>query len=177
MSAEHPFAQFRFCPKCGSPKFVVNNEKSKHCEQCGFTYYFNPSAATVAVIINEQGQLLVCRRSKEPSKGTLDLCGGFCDCYETSEEGVIREVKEESGLDVVSTEYMFSIPNTYVYSDFTVHTIDNFFKCKVNSIHKAQAADDAEELMWLSPQDIYPEDFGLNSIRKGIEKILKEKLL
>ena len=46
MMHEHPFAQFHFCPKCGSPRFVEHNEKSKQCEDCGFVYYFNPSAAT-----------------------------------------------------------------------------------------------------------------------------------
>ena len=92
----HPFDTFHYCPKCGG-KFEEHNEKSYRCEQCGFVYYFNPSAATVAVIVNERDELLVCRRAKEPAKGTLDLPGGFCDMYETAEEGVAREVREETG--------------------------------------------------------------------------------
>ena len=68
----HPLEQFRFCPKCGSAHFVEHNQKSKECRDCGFVYYFNPSAATVAVILNEKGELLVARRAKEPAKGTLD---------------------------------------------------------------------------------------------------------
>ena len=84
----HPLEKFRFCPVCGSPDFQVHNEKSKVCRACGFTYYMNPSAATVAVIINDNDELLVVRRAKEPAKGTLDLPGGFSDFDETSEEGV-----------------------------------------------------------------------------------------
>mgnify|MGYP002595502819 CR=1 FL=1 len=76
---EHPLAQFLYCPECGSSHFEVNNEKSKKCADCGFVYYFNPSAATVALILNEKNELLVCRRAKEPAKGTLDLPGGFID--------------------------------------------------------------------------------------------------
>ena len=121
---EHPLAQFKFCPKCGSPRFEVHNGKSKHCLDCGFTYYFNPSSATVALIQNGQGDLLVCRRGKEPAKGTLDLPGGFVDMFETGEEGVIREVKEETGLDVCRAQYLFSLPNLYLYSGFLVHTLD-----------------------------------------------------
>lgn len=172
MIHEHPFAQFHFCPKCGSSHFVIHDEKSKRCEDCGFVYYFNPSAATVAVIINDRHELLVCRRGKEPAKGTFDLPGGFSDCFESSEEGVIREVKEETGLTVTHTEFLFSLPNTYLYSGFTVHTIDNFFLCKVAEFHSAHAMDDAAELLWIPLCEIRPEDFGLNSIRSGIKKLL-----
>ena len=169
----HPLHLFRFCPKCGSPHFVEHNDKSKHCEECGFTYYINPSAATVALIVNDRGEWLCVRRAKEPAKGTLDLPGGFSDLYETSEEGVIREVKEETGLDVTAVEFLFSIPNQYVYSGFTVHTMDMFYRCRVNSFEGARAADDAGEMLWLRPEDIRPEDFGLLSIRKGIRQLLR----
>ena len=46
----HPLELFKYCPKCGSSHFEIHNEKSKHCADCGFTYYFNSSAATVAFI-------------------------------------------------------------------------------------------------------------------------------
>lgn len=114
----HPLELFKYCPKCGSSHFIVHNAKSKHCEDCGFTYYFNPSAATVAFIVNRKGELLVCRRAKEPAKDTLDLPGGFIDMFETGEEGVAREVREETGLTVTEAVYQFSLPNTYLYSGF-----------------------------------------------------------
>lgn len=85
---KHPLDLFQYCPECGSSHFEINNEKSKKCTNCGFVYYFNPSAATVALIQNDQNELLVCRRAKEPAKGTLDLPGGFIDMNETGEEGV-----------------------------------------------------------------------------------------
>ena len=103
----HPLELFKYCPKCGSPHFEVNNEKSKRCADCGFVYYFNSSAATVAFILNDKNELLVCRRGKEPAKGTLDLSGGFIDMYETGEEGVAREVLEETGLQVEEAVYQF----------------------------------------------------------------------
>ena len=107
----HPLALFKYCPKCGSAHFLENNEKSKRCSDCGFVYYFNPSAATVAFILNQKEELLVCRRGKEPAKGTFDLSGGFLDMYETGEQGIAREVLEETGLEVTETNYLFSIPN------------------------------------------------------------------
>ena len=83
----HPLDLFKYCPKCGSSHFEIRNEKAKKCADCGFTYYFNSSAATVAFILNAKNELLVCRRGKEPAKGTLDLSGGFIDMGETGEEG------------------------------------------------------------------------------------------
>lgn len=172
---EHPLSQFKYCPKCGSVHFDINNEKSKRCADCGFVYYFNPSAATVALIMNERNELLVCRRAKDPAKGTLDLPGGFIDMAETGEEGVTREVKEETGMEVKKAEYLFSLPNIYVYSGFTVHTLDLFFRCSVADTLHYKAMDDAADVFFLPLKDIHTGDFGLGSIRKGLEIFLKER--
>lgn len=171
---EHPLEKFHYCPLCGSQRFVIKDFKSKHCEECGFTYYFNSSAATVAFILNEKNELLVCKRAKDPAKGTLDLTGGFIDMGESAEEGVIREVKEETGMEVTQTKYLFSIPNTYLYSGFTVHTTDMFFRCTVKDTTTIQAMDDVAECMWMPLENIQPEAFGLDSIRKGFIRFLSE---
>lgn len=165
---------FRHCPVCGKEGFAINNVKSKRCEGCGFVLYFNAISATVAVIMNEKDEILVARRAKEPAKGTLDLPGGFADSMETAEEAVAREVLEESGLRVTETKYLFSLPNKYLYSGFEEHTLDMFFLCRVESGDCPVANDDVEELAWMSLDDIRPELFGLQSIRRGIE-LLKEK--
>lgn len=169
---QHPLHQFLYCPKCGSSRFVEHNVKSKKCLDCGFVYYFNPSAAVVAVIENPKGELLVAVRAKDPAKGTLDLPGGFVDMYETAEEAVVREVWEETLLKVVSTEYLFSIPNLYVYSGFEVQTVDLFFRCKINNFNDLNANDDVAQLQFVAREKLHPADFGLVSIRKGIEKFL-----
>lgn len=169
----HPLEQFRYCPKCGSADFVVNDEKSKHCKACGFTYYFNASAATVAFILNEQGELLVCRRAKNPAKGTLDLPGGFVDMYETSEEGVAREVREETGLCVTEAKYLFSLPNLYEYAGFVVHTLDAFYQCKVKDTKLVGAFDDVSDCFFVPLGELDAEAFGLASIRKGIRRFLE----
>lgn len=172
---KHPLAQFLYCPECGSSHFEVNNEKSKKCANCGFVYYFNPSAATVALILNEKNELLVCRRAKEPAKGTLDLPGGFIDMGETGEEGVAREVLEETVLKVKETSYLFSLPNIYIYSGFPVHTLDMFFLCTVDDTSHITAMDDVADSFFLPLSEIHPEDFGLDSIRRGLIRYLAQK--
>jgi ADP-ribose pyrophosphatase YjhB (NUDIX family) len=150
----------------------VNNFKSKHCQQCGFTYYANPSSATAAFIFDDEDRLLVARRGKEPAKGTLDLVGGFVDMDETAEEGLCREIQEETGLVVNSVEYLFSLPNRYLYSGMVIHTLDMFFRVHVPTGVPVRAADDAAELLWLPLSEVHPAEFGLQSIRRAVMRLI-----
>ena len=208
----HPLEKFQYCPVCGSAQFEVNNFKSKHCAQCGFTYYGNPCSATAAFIRRSSGQrfqalqedssrqrfqalqedssgqrfhalqqgqdthdeLLVAVRGKEPAKGTLDLPGGFVDMYETAEEGIIREIQEETGLIVESPRYLFSIPNRYLYSGMIIHTLDMFFEVMVDADVHPIADDDAADLQWMPLDSINAADFGLHSISQAVDRYLKK---
>lgn len=174
---KHPLDLFKYCPKCGSEQFNIHNEKSKKCLNCDFVYYFNPSAATVAVILNPKGQILVCRRANEPAKGTLDLPGGFVDSFETGEEAVRREIKEETDLDAKDVRYLFSLPNLYMYSGFLVHTLDLFYLCKVDNTENLLGRDDISEAFFVDTHQLNIEEFGLQSIREGLSMLKKQNIL
>jgi mutator protein MutT len=152
---------------------VENNFKSKRCEDCGFVYYFNSCSSTIAIIINSKQELLVATRAHEPAKGTLDLPGGFVDMEETGEEAVKREVKEETGLEVESVKYLFSIPNKYIYSGFEVQTLDLVYLCKVENLSRLDAEDDVAKLEFIKIPELSPELFGLMSVKEVIKKIQK----
>ena len=169
----HPLHQFEYCPKCGTKAFVERNEKAKQCTACEFIYYFNPSSAVACFIRNSKGELLLVRRAKEPAKGTLDLPGGFVDMHESAEEAAQREVKEETGLDITGCRYLFSIPNLYPYCGFEVHTVDMFFECLTESFDRAKAEDDAAEIIILPTNQLNPDDFGLQSIKKAVDRYIK----
>ncbi|MDD4608695.1 MAG: NUDIX domain-containing protein [Bacteroidaceae bacterium] len=171
----HPLASFSFCPRCGSSAFLIHNEKSKCCQKCGFVYYANACSATVALLFNKKNELLVSRRAHDPAKGTLDLVGGFVDMDETAEEGLLREIKEETTLTVVAPIYLFSRPNLYVYSSFEVHTVDLFYLCKVPDGAQIEANDDVSDLFFVPLEELQIADFGLQSIRNGLQHVLKNK--
>ena len=169
----HPLEVFTHCPKCGSDRWVENNWKSKRCEDCGFVFYSNPSASTAAFVVR-RGALLVGRRAKEPARGTMDLPGGFCDHGETAEEGMARELREETGLEARSMQYLFSLPNIYLYAGMHIHTLDLFFRVDVDDEAVPSAADDVGSLEWVPLGDVRPEAFGLQSVRKAVSLFLKD---
>jgi len=170
MEKKHPLEQFKFCPKCGSANFLINNFKSKKCADCGFVYYFNPSAAVACFLKNANGDLLLAVRANEPAKGSYDLPGGFVDMEETGEEAIVRELKEETGLEIKNLKYVFSIPNHYMYSGFLVDTLDLFFEAEVEDFSLAIANDDVKSIRVVHPSELNKDDFGLESIKKAIVK-------
>jgi ADP-ribose pyrophosphatase YjhB (NUDIX family) len=159
---------FTHCPACGSERFVQNNVKSKRCETCGFVYYVNPSAAVAAFIVNTSGDLLVCKRGKEPEKGTFDLPGGFVDDHESAEGAVKREIEEELKAKVIDAKYLFSLPNEYEYNKMTIPTLDMFFECSLEDMTHLKPSDDVEDCFFIPLNELNPELFGLKSIKKAV---------
>ena len=77
-----------------------------------------------AVVFDEQGRLLLVKRANPPAQGKWSLPGGRLKSGETSEDGVVREVREETGLDVKVVREVGTIQrdapsgDTYVIRDF-----------------------------------------------------------
>ena len=168
----HCLETFSHCPRCGSARFIENDARSKRCAACGFTYYLNASAAVVGVLFDEEGRLLVARRANEPARGTLDLPGGFVDAGETLEEAICRELMEETGARIRVERWLFSLPNLYRFSGMDIPTTDSFFLCRLEPGQVLRPADDVAALQWMRPAELRPADFGLTSIRRGVEKII-----
>lgn len=167
----HIQEHFKYCPKCNSKAI---NFKVKHfvCEKCQFDFYINASAA-VAVLINDtKGNLLLTRRKFDPSKGTLDLPGGFVDIHETAEDAAIREIKEELNLDISKLKYFCSFPNTYTFKEIDYYTLDLVFLAEIESFENIQANDDVSDLLFIPPSNINIEDIGLNSIKIIVKKYI-----
>ena len=101
----------------------------------------------------------------------------FLDLDETAEEGMCREIKEETGLEVKPEDlhYLFSQPNRYPYSGIMCRTIDLFFEVRVKGRLRVGGLDDISSLEWIPLKNLNLEEFGLASIRKGLARYLEER--
>jgi mutator protein MutT len=165
----------KFCPKCGSSQFPFQGEKSFLCASCGFHFFINSAAAVAAIIENEKGEVLLTIRAEEPQKGFLDLPGGFVDPKETVEECLKREIKEELNLTITDIEYLTSYPNEYVFSGYTVYTVDLGFVCKAKGFDKMHVKDDIAGFHFLTREEIDYGKIGAGSIRKLLKYYYNNK--
>ena len=173
----HPLADFSFCPRCGRAGLEHVHGRAIHCSGCDLTYFHNVASAVACFVLDHEDRFLLVRRARDPAKGTLDLPGGFVDPEETVEEAVARELKEETGLSPESMHLCFSLPNVYPYSGITVYTADLFYCVRVASFDGAVAMDDAGALLVRPPSAVSAEEFGLRSVRQGVEKLLADPTL
>ncbi len=112
---------FKFCPHCATPlterEFVedggINLRRACPADTCSFIHYDNPTPA-VGVLLEQDGEIILARGAGWP-EGAFALITGFLERNEDPVKGVIREVKEETNLDVVETRiignYIFERKN------------------------------------------------------------------
>ncbi len=174
MSNTHPLKVLKYCPKCGSHDFVASCEHSLVCESCGFHYFLNAAAAVAALITDDEGKLMLVTRGVEPDYGKLDLPGGFIDPQETAENAVARELSEELGLKVRTMEYLGSAPNEYVFSAFTVFTLDMAFKVSAESLDNLIPKDDILAYKFYHKDEINYDDIPAPSIKQFVKDYFNE---
>ncbi|NBO15844.1 MAG: NUDIX domain-containing protein [Betaproteobacteria bacterium] len=96
----------RFCPQCATPlQWLTQSEDSGEvtrlrCTACEWTHWNNPTPV-LAAIVQVGDQVLLARNAAWPGR-RFALITGFMEAGETPQEGVSREIKEETQLDVTS---------------------------------------------------------------------------
>ena len=174
-ASTHPVNVLKFCPRCGSANFPATGRRSFKCGDCSFNYYANSSAAVAVLLFNEKDELLLTRRAIEPHRGKLDLPGGFIDPMETAEQAAVREIQEELGIEIHSLYYFCSYPNEYVFSGFTVYTLDLAFLAKTESLHKMTAMDDISSFEFYKPHEIDLGELPSISMKNIVKELIRRE--
>lgn len=166
-----PADLFEFCPRCANPRTVKAGQIPFQCAGCGLTLFFNPTLAACAFISDQQGRLLFIRRAKEPAKGKLAIPGGFVDFGESAEAAVVRETREEVGLELSTFQFLGSWPNQYTYQGVTYSVCDLVFTATAVEPEAALALDAVAEIVWRHPHDVDPEELAFPSVRHGWQRL------
>jgi len=98
----------RFCGRCAIETHVVSAERARTCPRCKAV--FHPRVApAVIVLIEKDGRILLARGPQFPA-GMFGAVAGFVETGESLEEAVIREVREEVGIEIANLRYFGSQP-------------------------------------------------------------------
>lgn len=161
--------EYRYCPRCGGalqtrhPHGLADEPAQPTCSRCGFIFWQN-SKPCAGVLVIDEGRLLLVRRRFEPFKGCWDVPGGFLAEGEHPEAGAVRELKEETGLDIHLTGLIGIFMDVYETSGDA--TLNVFYSGEVAS-GMAAAGSDATDLRWFAIEDI-PEQIAFACNRQAI---------
>jgi len=96
--------EWRYCPNCAQPlqhiaQMEDGGEKSRlRCAACSWTHWNNPTPV-LAAVVEYEGHILLARNAAWQGR-RFALITGFMEAGETPQEGIAREIKEETNLDV-----------------------------------------------------------------------------
>lgn len=105
---------------------------------------------SAAIVENSEGKFLIGKRGVWP-KDMWVFPGGGVEFGETSEQAVIREIKEETGLEIEPTELVKV--EEMIVPENSVHRVIFFYRAKVKG-GKETPSSDIVELRWLTAEEI-----------------------
>lgn len=163
---KNEFCGYRFCPLCAKPLEEGEREGGyrRYCPdpECGFVFYQNPIPAAGALVVQDDEILLV-KRAHPPKIGWWCLPAGFMEWREHPSQTAVRELKEETGLDVKLTSFF----EVYSGQDDPRSNAVLFLYLADVLGGELHPDDDAEEVRFFSFDDL-PEDVAFESHRQAL---------
>jgi 8-oxo-dGTP diphosphatase len=148
--------EINYCPRCGSA--ITTAEKFGRerpvCPACGWIYFADPKVAA-AVLLEQNGRVLLVRRTNEPFRGMWTLPAGFVDADESPARAAERECLEETGLTVRAVRVLEVIAGREHPrgADFVI-----VYEGEVVS-GELRASDDADKAEWFDRAHLPPLAF------------------
>lgn len=122
---------------------------------------YPPTFVTVDAVVTQSGHVLLVERGAQPGKGLWALPGGFLNPHETMKEGAIRELYEETKIDVPKPVLNGSIVSHEIFDhperSLRGRTITCAYHFKLvdrEELPKIKGSDDAKKAFWVSFADI-----------------------
>jgi len=162
------------CPRCAGGLEVAGTRA--RCSSCGLVVYAHSDPTVCALLLDDEGRVLLTRRAREPHRGKWDLPGGFLDEGEHPLDALRRELLEETGLEVEADEFVGVWMDRYGDGASAPWTLNLFWTARIVR-GVPSPADDVSELGWFPLDELPPEDelafrnvaLGLASLRAMID--------
>ena len=155
----------RFCPLCGGAlhrePVPPDHREQAVCSRCRFVFYLNPKLVA-ATIPEDDGRILLTRRSINPGRGFWTFPGGFVDFGETATDAAVRETFEETGLEVE----LSGLLNVFTYPGAPIIIV---YRARVTS-GTLTTCDENDALEWLAPPEIPWEKLAFPSTRDALRE-------
>jgi 8-oxo-dGTP diphosphatase len=116
-----------YCWACGER---LPDRPPVTCAGCGTDHYANAKPCAGVLVTDEEGRLLLLRRTKDPWQDRWDIPGGFCDVDEHPMQAAVREAKEESGLEVEVTGFLGLWLDRYPDPDQPAVTLNAYYHAR-----------------------------------------------
>ena len=113
----------KFCGKCGSPMQFISDERGKKCEKFAHQVYPSISPCIIVSIIKDKKSILLAKINR-PGVNLFSVLAGFVEMGETLEECVVREVREEVGIEIQNIQYFGSQPWAFSQSLMVAFTAE-----------------------------------------------------
>jgi NADH pyrophosphatase NudC (nudix superfamily) len=146
--------KFKYCPLCGTQfrQEQVAQKIRPLCPNCGFIYYRNPFP-TVSVLVVKNDTILLGKRLAEPGKGKWALPSGYIEFEDDFLTAAVREVKEETGLDVEIISIL-NVQSAFLPAEH--HFLNIYLLARVTG-GRLHSQDDLENANWFSLSEPLPE--------------------
>ena len=94
-------SDYTYCHRCGSRMGRANvaGKPRPKCDECGAVVFLDPKVAVV-VVVSLNDVILMVKRDTEPMYGKWAFPSGFVDRFEVVEDAAVREVREETTVNV-----------------------------------------------------------------------------
>jgi NAD+ diphosphatase len=93
-------ATHRFCPGCGTPTEVSQGGWARHCPRERTEHFPRTDPAVIVLVTSPDGESAVLGRQPAWPPGRYSCLAGFVEAGESAEQAVVRECREEAGLEV-----------------------------------------------------------------------------
>lgn len=135
--------------------------------------YPHPAVTADCIVYHRNGDsidVLLIKRKNEPYKACWAFPGGFINIDESAEEAAIRELREETGLEVDKIEQLKAYSNPERDPRERIITIAFIAESDIKDV---KGSDDAQEAKWFSIDELPPLAFDHEDILKDAIKRIR----